>query len=76
LRELRAALMAQADWSDAALEKRVQELAVEHNVKTADYIHSARLAVSGVSVGPSFYGMLRVLGKEKILARLDRFLAN
>ncbi len=76
LRELRAALVAQADWSDAALEKRVQELAAEHNVKTADYIHSARLAVSGVSVGPSFYGMLRVLGKEKILARLDRFLQS
>ena len=76
LRELRAALAAQADFSDAALEKIVQDLAAQHGVKTADYIHSARLAVSGMSVGPSFYGLLRVLGKERVLARLDKFLKN
>jgi glutamyl-tRNA synthetase len=76
LRELRAALAASADFSDAALEKIVQDLAAQHGVKTADYIHSARLAVSGMSVGPSFYGLLRVLGKERVLARLDKFLVE
>jgi glutamyl-tRNA synthetase len=75
LTELRTALSAQTDFSEAALEKLVQDLAVQHAVKTADYIHSARLALSGMAVGPSFYGMLRVLGKEKVLARLERFLA-
>jgi glutamyl-tRNA synthetase len=73
LRELQAALIGTADFSDAALEKTVQELAARHGVKTADYIHAARLAVSGMSVGPSLYGLLRVLGKERVLARLDKF---
>ncbi len=76
LRELQAALIAQADFADAALEKTVQELAAQHGVKTADYIHAARLAVSGMSVGPSLYGLLRVLGKERVLTRLDKFLKN
>jgi len=72
--ELQTALAGQEDFSEVALEKLVQELAAQHSVKTADYIHSARLALSGMSVGPSFYGMLRVLGKERVLARLAKFL--
>ncbi len=76
LRELRAALATQEDFSEAALEQVVQGLAAQHAVKTADYIHAARLALSGMSVGPSFYGMLRVLGKARVLARLDKFLKN
>jgi glutamyl-tRNA synthetase len=76
MRELREALAAQADFADAALETKVKELAEKHAVKTADYIHAARLAVSGMSVGPSFYGMLSVLGKERVLARLEKFLAT
>jgi len=66
LRELREALAGQEDFSDAALEAKVKGLAEKHAVKTADYIHAARLAVSGMSVGPSFYGMLRVLGRERV----------
>jgi glutamyl/glutaminyl-tRNA synthetase len=76
LRELREALAGQTDFTDAALEAKVKELAEKHVVKTADYIHAARLAVSGMSVGPSFYGMLSVLGKERVPARLDKFLAT
>ena len=74
LRELREALAGQEDFADAALEAKVKELAEKHAVKTADYIHAARLAVSGMSVGPSFYGMLRVLGKERVVGRLGGFL--
>jgi glutamyl-tRNA synthetase len=76
LGELRAALATQEDFSETALEKLVHELATQHGVKTADYIHAARFAVSGMSVGPSFYGLLRVLGKERVLARLEKFLAS
>jgi len=76
LRELKTSLAAQADFSELELEKVVQGLAVQHSVKTADYIHSARLALSGMAVGPSFYGMLHVLGKERVLSRLERFLQS
>jgi glutamyl-tRNA synthetase len=74
LRELRTALE-QADFStDAALEAAVQTLAVQQGMQTADYIHPGRLAVSGVSAGPTFYGIFRVLGRERVQRRIDRFL--
>jgi glutamyl/glutaminyl-tRNA synthetase len=75
LTELHAMLAAQEDFSEVTLEAKVKQLAEDHAVKTADYIHAARLAVSGMSVGPSFYGMLKVLGKTRVLARLAGFLA-
>jgi glutamyl-tRNA synthetase len=40
-----------------------------------DYIHPGRLAVSGSGVGPSFYGLLRVLGRDRVLRRIERMLA-
>jgi glutamyl-tRNA synthetase len=66
-----------ADFSnDAALEFLVQSLAAKHGAGTGDYIHPARLALSGTAVGPSFYGLLRVLGRERVDLRIRRFLAS
>jgi len=76
LAELRTAMEAADFGSDAALEAVVQNLATSHGVGTGDYIHPGRLAVSGMSVGPSFYGLFRVLGRERVLRRLDRALAS
>jgi glutamyl-tRNA synthetase len=76
LRELLAALPS-ADFStDAALETLVHALAAENAVGTGDYIHPSRLAVSGTGVGPSFYGLLRVLGRDRVTQRIERFLAT
>jgi glutamyl/glutaminyl-tRNA synthetase len=76
LRELLAALPAADFSSDAALEALVQGLAATHSAGTGDYIHPARLAISGTGVGPSFYGLLRVLGRERVSSRIERFLAT
>ena len=40
-----------------------------------DYQSVARLAVSGTNVGPSITGMFRVLGRERVQQRCERFLA-
>jgi glutamyl-tRNA synthetase len=74
LRELLAALPTADFSSDAALEAVVQGLAAANSAGTGDYIHPARLALSGTPVGPSFYGLLRVLGRERVSARILRFL--
>jgi glutamyl-tRNA synthetase len=74
--ELREGLEKTDDFSEANLEALVQGLAEKHGVSTGEYIHACRLAVSGRSVGPSFYGLLRVLGKERVLNRTERFLAG
>jgi glutamyl-tRNA synthetase len=74
LRELAAALD-QADFStDATLEAAVQVLAASHGLPIAEYIHPGRLAVSGTNVGPTFYGLFRVLGRERVRQRIERFL--
>jgi len=56
----------------ATLEGRLKELAASLGVKPAEFIHPARVAVSGRSVGPSLYHMLEVLGQSRTLARLER----
>ena len=76
LGELLAALPSADFSSDAALEVLVQGLAAKYAVGTGDYIHPARLAVSGTAVGPSFYGLLRVLGRERVTTRIERFIAT
>lgn len=75
LGEILPALEAAPDFTAAAIEKLVGELAAAKGLKIGEYIHTTRLAVSGTNVGPSFYGLLEVLGRERVLARLRRFLA-
>lgn len=66
-----------ADYSnEAALEQSFKDLAAKNGLGVGDYIHPGRLALSGTGVGPSFYGLLRVLGRERVLRRLERFLGT
>ena len=72
LRELAKAL-ATADFSsDTAIEEAIKVLAAVHGLGFGDYQSIARLAVSGTNVGPSITGMFRVLGRDRVLARLGR----
>jgi glutamyl-tRNA synthetase len=38
--------------------------------------HSCRLAVTGKTSGPSLYHLLEVLGKEKVMQRIEKALAT
>ncbi|MDB6175273.1 MAG: glutamyl-tRNA synthetase [Chthoniobacteraceae bacterium] len=66
-------------WDAAALESKLKETAVSLGCKPAEFIHPARVAVSGRGIGPSLYHMLEVLGKTRVLARfqgtIERFRA-
>ncbi len=42
----------------------------ESKIKGADLIHPTRLAITGVTLGPSLFEMMQVLGKETVLRRL------
>lgn len=76
LREL-AALLATADFSsDTGLEEAIKALAEKNGFGFGDYQAIARLAVSGTNVGPSLTAMFRVMGRERVLARIERFLAR
>ena len=76
LRELADALSTADFTTDAALEQWLQALVAKNGMGVGDYIHPGRLAVSGTNVGPSFYGLLRVLGRERVVNRIQRFLTT
>jgi len=67
---------ASADPFDAAnLEIALKASAAALTVKVGVLVHPTRLAVTGSNAGPSLYHLLEVLGREKVLARIDRALA-
>lgn len=76
LRTLLTAFRGLENFQEVSLEATIKHLAEELSVGTGEFIHPARLAVSGTNAGPSFYGMLRVLGKQKVLARFERALES
>jgi glutamyl-tRNA synthetase len=75
LREL-AGLLKTADFSsDSAIEEAIKALAAGNGVAFGDYQAVARLALSGTNIGPSITGMMRVLGRDRVLARIARFVS-
>jgi glutamyl-tRNA synthetase len=63
-------------WDFQTLESALKSLAQTLGCKTGDLVHPARVAASGRSVGPSLYHMLEVMGKERVLKRFDRMMAQ
>jgi glutamyl-tRNA synthetase len=62
------------DWSATSLETTLKQLGAEIGCKTGELVHPARVAVSGRSIGPSLYHMLEIMGKPRVLRRMDRVL--
>ena len=60
--------------SDVAIEDGIKQLAAEKGFGFGDYQPVARLALSGTNVGPSITGMMRVLGRERVIGRFERLL--
>ncbi len=71
LAALASAFAALPDWTETSLEASLKSCASSAGCKTGEFIHPARVAVSGRTVGPSLYHMLALLGKEKVLARFS-----
>ena len=64
------------NWTVEQIESALKALAQKLGCKTGDLVHPARVAVSGRTVGPSLYHMLEVMGKERVLARFERMIAQ
>ena len=59
----------------AEIEAALKTTAGKLGVKIGAIVHPTRLATTGSNVGPSLYHLLEVLGREKVLTRIDRALA-
>lgn len=67
-------LAKQENFDHAALEQLMQQFLQSHNLKIANIIHALRVAVTGKSVGLGMFETLEILGKERVLRRIDRTL--
>ena len=76
LEAVREALAALEKFDAAEIEAALKSTAAKLGVKVGAIVHPTRLAATGSNVGPSLYHLLEVLGKEKVLARIDRALAT
>jgi glutamyl-tRNA synthetase len=74
LRAVRDAFSALEKFDAIEIEATLKTTAANLGVKVGAIVHPTRLAVTGSNVGPSLYHLLEVLGKEKVLARIDRAL--
>jgi glutamyl-tRNA synthetase len=58
------------------IERTMKSTAANIGVKVGAIVHPTRLTVTGSNAGPSLYHLLEVLGREKVLERIDRALAT
>ena len=76
LAEVRSAFATAEPFEAASLEATLKATATQLGVKAGALVHPTRLAVTGSNAGPSLYHLLEILGKEQVLARIDRALGT
>jgi glutamyl-tRNA synthetase len=75
LEKVRDAFGKLPSFDAASIETALKASATELGVKVGVLIHPTRLAVTGNPHGPSLYHLLEVLGKEKVMQRIERAMA-
>lgn len=72
LERLAVALELVEPFETSQIEATLRKIAEESGVKAKELIHPARLALSGMTMGPSLFEMMELLGKERCVSRLRR----
>jgi len=76
LAEVRAPLAALADFRAEAIEEAVRAASESHSVGLGRIAQPLRVAVTGGAASPPLGDTLEILGRESVLARIDRCLAE
>ncbi len=71
LKTLEEALSQVSEWTESEVESALQGCAQAQGAKTAAFVHPLRVAISGRQVGASLYAMAAILGKERVLSRIQ-----
>src|SRR5207249_2130421 len=74
LQAVREAFARIGNFSGSEIEAAMKATAKQLGLKVGAIVHPTRFAVTGSNAGPSLYHLLEVLGKGKVLARIDRAL--
>jgi len=58
------------DFTAATVEEGLRSLAEEKDIPAGRIIHPARLAVSGLSMGPGLFELMELLGRDTCVRRI------
>jgi glutamyl-tRNA synthetase len=61
-----------AEVDERSLEEMFKEIVAQKNIKLGALAQAVRVALTGKSVSPGIYEVMRILGKEEVLKRLTR----
>ncbi len=71
LRELREELAAESEISVPATEEKIHNWIMEKQYSMGQLMNTLRIAILGVSQGPSIFAICEFIGKDETLARID-----
>ncbi len=74
LRAWRDELSTVEPFDPPTLEARLRELSASAGIKPGMLIHATRVAVTGQAVSPGIFEVLALVGRERVLRRLDEVL--
>ena len=69
-------VLAEADFTEETLDAALRAAAEGMGLKAGDFFTPIRVAVTGKTVSPPLFGTLLTLGRERVLARIDRALSK
>lgn len=69
--EFKNALNELGNFNKEEVEKLCRNIAERYNIRPAAIIHPTRVAISGKTVGAGLFEMMELLGKEKVVRRLE-----
>ena len=72
LARLRDRVAQAAVFDRDAIEQVVRQLAKDLGVSSREIIHPARVALTGKTVGPGLFELMALLGKDRVVKRLER----
>jgi glutamyl-tRNA synthetase len=72
LERIRATFAGMPELTADNTEQACRDEAAQNGLKNGQVFHPVRVSVSGRTKGPSLFHMLEVLGKQRVLERIDR----
>ena len=74
LSKLKPAIADAEPFTAARLEEVVRQFAERNGCNASQVIHPLRVAVTGKQIGPGVFECVEIIGREKVLERIDRAL--
>lgn len=69
-------LKALNDFSHTSIENKFKEVAEKEGIAPGSVMQILRVAISGVPAGPAIFEMIALIGKEKVIARLEKAISH